>query len=258
MSVKDLILRPIDRATANACVRRIHYSHRTVSNSQLHIGVFWQGELAGALQFGPPLDKRRLIQIVEGTGWNQMCELNRMAFADSLPRNSESRALAVACRLLRVHAPHLKWFVTFADATQCGDGTIYRAAGFLLTQIHANKSIVEAAGERFTDVGYRTGAALRARVNRAVGIPETGTGSLARLMARGGRVLPGFQIRYVKFLDPSWRARLAAPVLPYSDIGARGASMYRGRPGGQAVPTARDGSIPIRPLHADAPREGDA
>lgn len=237
MTAKSLILRPIDRATANACVRRLHYSGRTVSNSQLHIGVFWQGELEGALQFGPPLDKRRLITIVQGTGWNQMVELNRMAFSEALPRNSESRALAVTCRLLREHAPHLKWFVTFADAAQCGDGTIYRAAGFLLTQIHANKSILEAAGERFTDVGYRTGIALRSRINRAVGIEETGTGGLTRLKAAGARVLPGYQIRYLKFLDPAWRARLTVPVLDYKEIAEQGASMYRGRASAGTVGT---------------------
>jgi hypothetical protein len=233
-------------------VRRLHYSGRTVPNSQFHIGVFWQGALEGAIQFGPPLDKRRLIRIVEGTGWNEMIELNRMAFSGALPRNSESRALSVACRLLRAHAPHVKWFVTFADAAQCGDGTIYRAAGFLLTQIHANKSILEAAGERFTDVGYRTGTALRTRVNKAIGIEETGTGGLARLKASGGKVLPGFQIRYVKFLDPAWRTRLVVPVLPYSEIGERGASMIRGRSvtaHGQAHPLTGDGSTPIRPLH---------
>ena len=73
------------------------------------------------MSFGPSTDKTKLIGLVEGTGWNEFIELNRMAFSDLLPRNSESRALAIAVKLLRKNAPHLKWFVTFADGTQCGD-----------------------------------------------------------------------------------------------------------------------------------------
>ena len=49
-----------------------------------------------------------------------------MAFSDRLPRNSESRALAIAFKMIRKHYPHIEWVISFADGTQCGDGTIYR------------------------------------------------------------------------------------------------------------------------------------
>ena len=64
------------------------------------------------------------------TPWNGFLELNRLAFADWLPRNSESRAIGYALRWLRATYPWLQWIVSFADATQCGDGAIYRASGF--------------------------------------------------------------------------------------------------------------------------------
>jgi hypothetical protein len=137
-SAKDIIVKPITSTEANALVKRVHYSGKVVQNSQLHFGVYLGGRLEGAMQFGPSLDKRKLQGIVEGTGWNGFIELNRMAFTDALPRNSESRALAVALRMLKKHAPHLEWVVTFADATQCGDGTIYRAAGCVLTSVKTN------------------------------------------------------------------------------------------------------------------------
>lgn len=130
---KDIVLRPITAQEANALVRRVHYSHKVVNNSQVHIGVYYAGRLEGAMQFGPSLDKRKIQGLVQGTLWNEFIELNRLAFSDVLPRNSESRALGIAMRILRKHAPQLKWVVSFADATQCGDGTIYRAAGFVLT-----------------------------------------------------------------------------------------------------------------------------
>ena len=42
-----------------------------------------------------------------------------MAFSDLLPRNSESRALAISIKLLKKKAPQIKRIVSFADACQC-------------------------------------------------------------------------------------------------------------------------------------------
>jgi hypothetical protein len=137
-TAKDIILKPISAKQANDLVKRVHYSGKVVQNSQLHIGVFLHGKLEGAMQFGPSLDKRKIMGLVQGTEWNEFIELNRMAFTDTLPRNSESRAIGIAMRLLRQHAPQVKWVISFADACQCGDGTIYRASGFVLTGVKEN------------------------------------------------------------------------------------------------------------------------
>lgn len=137
-AAKSIVVKPISAQDANRIVKSIHYSGKVVNNSQLHLGVFVGDRCGGAMQFGPSLDKRKIIGLVEGTKWNEFIELNRMAFADWLPRNSESRALGFAFRWMRKQYPHLKWIVSFADATQCGDGTIYRASGFVLTGIKVN------------------------------------------------------------------------------------------------------------------------
>lgn len=258
MGAKDIILKPIDRNIANDLVRRVHYSGKTVNNSQIHIGVFYGGKLEGVMQFGPSLDKRKLQGLVSGTLWNEFIELNRLAFTDNLPRNSESRALAVAMKLLRKHAPHLKWVVTFADGTQCGDGTIYRAAGFVLTNIKVNDQIWIAPGETDaresrvsltdkTSTGQKEKALTLCRVTATKGkrITHTasmrpGVGAIGCAASPGGASsmkvyaeagfapLPGFQLRYLYFLDPSCRERLTVPILPFSEIERRGASMYKG------------------------------
>lgn len=239
MSAKDIVLRPISAKDANALVRRVHYSGKVVNNSQLHIGVFYQGQLEGAMQFGPSLDKRKIMGLVEGTGWNEFIELNRMAFSDVLPRNSESRALSVAMKLLRKHAPHIKWVVTFADGAQCGDGTIYRAAGFVLTGLNRSDNLV--ALPDGTTIHKMT---LESGPNRSR--PELSGKSYyditggrydlqAYVRAVGGSVIPGYQLRYLYFIDPSCRERLTVPVLPYSEIDRRGAGMYRGKPRARSV-----------------------
>lgn len=117
---KDIFVAPISATDAAKIVKRVHYSGKVVQNSQLHFGVFLNGRLEGAMQFGPSMDKRKLIGLVEGTEWNGFIELNRMAFSDRLPRNSESRALAVALRMMRKSYPHIEWVIPLPTARNAG------------------------------------------------------------------------------------------------------------------------------------------
>ncbi|NBT33756.1 MAG: hypothetical protein EBT13_18145 [Rhodobacteraceae bacterium] len=215
---KRLIVKPISAKDANRIVQSLHYSGKTVQNSQLHLGVFLDGKCGGAMQFGPSLDKRKIQGLVRGTLWNEFIELNRMAFADWLPRNGESRALGFAFRWMRKQYPQLKWCVSFADGTQCGDGTIYRASGFALTGITHNNSIIELpSGEKVASMTFTKGSHILKQNGRA-GIPE------------GSKRLPGFQLRYIYFIDPSCKEKLTVPILPFSEIDRVGAGMYKGKP----------------------------
>jgi len=235
MSAKDLILKPIQAREANAIVRRLHYSGKVDPRSQLHIGVYYHGRLEGALQFGPSIDKRKTIGLVDGTGWNEYIELNRLALSDGLPRNSESRALAITMRLLRKHAPHLRWVLSYADATQCGDGTIYRAAGFVLTSIKRNASMVRMPdGQVHAKLVFSSsfGGSVDGGVKRRYGKrpSESVTAFFRRV---GAEVLPGYQLRYIYFLDPTARDHLTVPEIPYSDIPPE-VRMYRGEHASEA------------------------
>lgn len=244
-TAKDIRVAPISAKDAADLVRRVHYSGKVVQNSQLHFGVFLDGRLEGAMQFGPSLDKRKIQGLVRDTGWNNFIELNRMAFSDRLPRNSESRALGVAFRLIRKHYPHIEWIISFADGTQCGDGTIYRASGFVLTAIKKNDQIWAAPeGETFSRVsltdgrskqqqqqaqsiiqsGRAGGKAAAAAANAVNG----GAASMKGYAAAGFKPLDGYQLRYIYFLNPAARDRLAVPIIPFSRIDEIGAGMYRG------------------------------
>lgn len=239
-TAKDIVLRPIDAKEASALVRRVHYSGKVVQNSQMHIGVFLNGRLEGAMQFGPSLDKRKIQGLVSDTAWHEFIELNRMAFSDALPRNSESRALGIAMKLLRKHAPQVKWVISFADGTQCGDGTIYRASGFVLTGIKKNNQIWAAddgaADSRTAMTAQGTKGASkqkreifsRVTATKANNILETGAASMKSFIDAGFKPLQGFQLRYIYFIDPTYRARLTVPELPYSEIQRMGAGMYKG------------------------------
>ena len=99
---KELVMRVIPSSVANPFIRAHHYSGKVVNNSKLHFGVFLGWYLARCHElWAVSLDKSKIIGLVEGTGWNEFLELNRMAFDSVLPRNSESRAISMSIKLIR-------------------------------------------------------------------------------------------------------------------------------------------------------------
>ena len=231
-SAKDLRIEGISARDANAFIRQHHYSGKVDTRSQLHLGVFWDGRLEGVMQYGPSLDKTRSINLVKDTAWNGFIELNRLAFTERLPRNSESRAISVAMKLLRKKAPHIEWVLSYADGTQCGDGTIYRAAGFDLVKISPNKSMWRMPdGEVICNIvlqpGFSPHGSQKNTVKARYG--KTGTESSLTFLRRiGAECLGGFQLKYIYFLNPAARSRLTVPVLHYDEIKKQGAQMYKG------------------------------
>ena len=217
-SAKDIIVNPINAKAAGGIVKKIHYSGKVVNNSRLHFGVFLHGKLEGAMSFGCSMDIRRVSALVSGTGWNDFIELNRMAFSDSLPKYSESRALGVAIRLIRKSYPQIKWIISFSDATQCGDGVIYRASGFCLTGIKKNTQMLKMADGTI-------------QAKKTLDNPNNSfNGKFGSKIARenGAKPLDGFQLRYVYFIDKTYKDKLAVPILPFSAIDDAGARMYKG------------------------------
>ena len=207
-TAKDIHVAPIKAADANRLIKRLHYSGKVVPNSQMHLGVFLNERLEGAMSFGPSINKKGTMRLVKGTKWNGFIELNRMAFSERLPRNSESRAIGIAMRLLRKNYQHLKWVISFADSTQCGDGTIYRASGFVLTDIRVSDAL---------------------RVNPTTGQPMHVIQAHHLKQSKAFRSwlpLKGFQLRYVYFLKPEVRQNLTCKEIPFSKINEMGAAMY--------------------------------
>lgn len=182
------------------------------------------------MQFGPSMDKRKIQGLVEGTGWNEFMELNRLAFSSKLPRNSESRALSIAFKLFDKHAPHVKWVVSFADAAQCGDGAIYRASNFVLTGIKKNNQMYRFPdGEiesrtTLTQKGNQRPKILAQKYNADLG----SSASMEPFEEIGAEPIPGYQLRYIYFLDKSYRDNLTVPEIPYERIDELDAGMYKG------------------------------
>ncbi len=207
---KDIIVKVIPSKAANAFVKKNHYSGKVVNMSSLHFGCFLDGRLHGVMSYGSPMDKRNVLPLVDSgikdtnKRWNEMLELNRMAFDDYLPKYSESRCIAISVRLIKRNAPQIKWILSYSDATQCGDGTIYRASGFKLTQINKNGTIYKLAN----------GEVVAKRGD-------------SKYNFQGAQALKGFQNRYIYLIDK--KCKLTVPEIPFTEIDKKGAGMYKGK-----------------------------
>jgi len=206
---KEIIVKVIPSKIANEFVKKHHYSGKVVNMSSLHFGAFLDSKLHGVMSYGPPMDKRNVLKLVETCNkgynekWNEMLELNRMAFDDYLPKYSESRCISISIKLIKKNAPQIKWILSYSDATQCGDGTIYRASGFKLTQINKNSTIYKLAN----------GEVVAKRGD-------------SKYNFDGAKALTGFQNRYILIVDK--KAKLNVPEIAFNKIDEVGAGMYKG------------------------------
>lgn len=208
MSAKDIILKPIDSKKANEFVKKHHYSWKVVNNSQLHFWVFINNILWWVMSYWPSTDKSKLIWLVEWTERNEFIELNRMAFSDILPKNSESRAIAISIKLLKKKAQHLKRIISFADGCQCWDGTIYRASGFELTSINKNTQIKVL--ENWEKVHRMSIEAHKPYM---------------KSILKNAKPFDWYMLRYIKHLKPNLKRNYE--ILPYSKIQEMWAWMYK-------------------------------
>lgn len=229
---KQITVKVIPSKIAVPFVRKHHYSGKTVNNSNLHFGVFTNGVLHGVMSFGPSLDKGKMLGLVEGTKWNEFLELNRMAFDDALPRNSESRAISIAFRLIKKNAPQIKWVVSFADGCSCGDGTIYRASGFVLTAIKPNGNLAQLpTGEKIHKMTLENNPTSPRRELGGKSYYDITGGRFdfkKYVVYVHGKIIPGYQLRYIYFIDPTYKEKLTVPIIPFSKIDEIGAGMYKG------------------------------
>jgi len=205
---KQILVKVIASKVANEFVKLNHYSGKVVPNSTLHFGCFLDDKMHGVMSYGPSINKKGTINLVEGTGWNEFIELNRMAFDEYLPKYSESRCIAISIKLIKKNAPQIKWIISFADGTQCGDGTIYRASGFHLIKIKKNTSMWE-------------------NINTKQKMQDMQFYHTMTKKDNNWMQLEGVMLSYIYLIDK--KCKLNYPILPFSKIDEMGAGMYKGK-----------------------------
>ena len=216
---KEIIVKVIPAKIANEFLKKHHYSGKVVANSNLHFGCFLDDKLHGVLSYGSSLDKSKTIGLVKPTLWNEFLELNRMAFDEYLPKYSESRCIAITIKLIKKNAPHMKWILSYSDGCDCGDGTIYRASGFVLTLIKENSDLfLLPDGSKIHSMTIKSSKTLMNKYGNWKKYLDT--------KHKGWQKITGFQLRYIYLIDKT--CKITVPILPFSEIDKQGAGMYKG------------------------------
>jgi hypothetical protein len=126
----------------------------------------------------------------------------------------------------------MKWIQSYADACQCGDGTIYRASGFRLVAIKKNNSMWKMPdGEVVCKIVFEPSFGVRKGVDGGIKSKygkNGGETSTSFLKSINATPLVGFQMRYIYFWDDNEK-RCNLKFLPFSAIAEMGASMYKGK-----------------------------
>lgn len=230
---KKIRVKVIPCKIANYFIKKHHYSGKIVNNSSLHFGCFLDNILHGVMSYGSPLDKSKVIGLVHTNEnkpvlWNEMLELNRMAFDEVLPKNSESRCIAISINLLKKNAPHIKWILSFSDAGQCGDGCIYRASGFYLTGLSKCSIFKNEKGESYQQVSISGGGSVAHKEALRIQYKNKGQYGLVEGFCRekGLKRIKGYSLRYIYLIDKN--CKFNCEIFPFSKIYEMGAGMYKG------------------------------
>jgi hypothetical protein len=198
----------IPKKQADAIIKAGHYSGSVAWASNVHLGVYCEGHLLGAMQFGPAMNPRSGHKIVEGSTPKTWLELNRLWLEDDKPANTASRAISCALQIIKATRPQIEWVQSFADE-RCGRlGAVYQACSFDYLGFHRSKFF------KIDDTWIHKSMLQRPLVDKR-GWKQ---GPLVHwAQANADRAVPYEfnQYRYVKFLRSSARKRLLKPILPY-------------------------------------------
>lgn len=134
----QLFVRLITKNTAALCYRRWHYLGDKGFLQVYGFGAYYDGLIHGAISFHPPSAPETVIGLFGNDSQDGIWEIGRLAMSPDCPRNSESRFIAVAIRLLRRATP-VKAIITYADSSVGHTGIIYRASGFIYLGLTAPK-----------------------------------------------------------------------------------------------------------------------
>lgn len=128
---KNLRLRPIPNEAARQLLDKRHPLGAGQSFA-FALGIEWTGVIQGVLTFGNPISNNAVKRF--GLRQCDVLELRKMWCSDVLPKNSESRALGVAARIIRKRYPQLAMLITYCEGDE--KASAYKAAGWVPQEAH--------------------------------------------------------------------------------------------------------------------------
>jgi hypothetical protein len=118
--------------------------------------------------------------------------------------------------------------LSFSDGTQCGDGTIYRASGFLLTGVKINTGNILFQDGFITNIvtlQFHWDQEVVKGICKRLNIIQNKY-PMSFWYSKGAVKMDGYQLRYIYLIDKT--CKITVPILPFSKIDEMGAGMYKG------------------------------
>ena len=186
----EFYIKEIPKEISKKLIIKNHYSKKVCNDAttHIHLGVFYNGNLCGALQLGYAMNPKSHESIVKDSAIDEYKELNRMWIDDNCIEYAESRAISYCVKYLRKKYPKVKWIQSFADERCGGLGIVYQAASFSFYGEH--KSIFW----EFENEIYHNSRITNGKRNKKTELENKGFYDKAiKFELR--------QFRYIKFLD---------------------------------------------------------
>lgn len=130
-SPKECAVKRVPSQTARRYIIKNHYSHGCHNAPSACYGLFWNGELIGALVFAVSCSENVRSSILGKGTEGAVTELHRLHILDGTPKNMESFFVARCLRALKNDMPEVKIVISFADPMEGHVGTIYQATNAL-------------------------------------------------------------------------------------------------------------------------------
>jgi hypothetical protein len=121
-SAKQIEMKIINSEWIDRWIAERHYLGSTPPGSRLRLAFYHDNVCVGGMLWGRPA--ARAYEPF------QVLELTRMYLDDICPRNSESRCIGMATKLIRKLFPEVHTLLSYSDPAHGHTGTIYRAAGW--------------------------------------------------------------------------------------------------------------------------------
>jgi hypothetical protein len=211
---------------AKYAVEHWHYSKRMPSTAgrAVYIGVWEDGKYVGSIVFS--LGANLNLGKRYGLRQFERCELVRVALREH--KNTVTKIVSVALKILKKHSPGLKAVFSYADMGQGHVGVIYQAGNWSYIGISPG-----------TYEYIRNGEILHSRT------ASDRYGSLKGMRERGfTKQKKANKHLYVSVFDRSIYSRFTKHVLPYPKRGESDTSDTPGHHPGKG------GSTPTSPLHS--------
>lgn len=131
---KKYYVKKIGSSRAYKFTSQYHYSGVGFKKSHVNLGVFRNEDelMVGVLQWGVSYqDGIKLNRYVkENINKEEYLELNRFSMADSEERNSESHAISLGMKWIKLNMPEIKLLVSYSGRKEGNYGYIYQATNW--------------------------------------------------------------------------------------------------------------------------------